>query len=262
MIKNKECSMKHETIQRQHARASRLQGFTLIELLVVISVIGILASLIVGVSGVATTKARLSQTTALLNNVVTAIDSYQADRGSYPPDAIFRNGVVNTATNQLFYELTGTVYTPRRTYTSLSGSEEISRPQINRFFGRDGFQNVAQNETEVKGYLDVGASEVGEISLDPNVKVLTAPIPWPLKQMEGSYQNVLGNNIQLESLRPYKGGDQRFRGINPWQYRASGLNRFNQQSYDLWVDLVIGTKIYRVNNWSTQPKVFEALPPQ
>ena len=36
-------------------------GFTLIELLVVISVIGILASLIVGVSGVATSKARVSQ---------------------------------------------------------------------------------------------------------------------------------------------------------------------------------------------------------
>jgi len=28
------------------------------------------------------------------------------------------------------------------------------------------------------------------------------------------------------------------------------------------VDVVIGTKVYRVNNWSTQPKVFEALPPE
>lgn len=44
-------------------------GFTLIELLVVISVIGILASLIVGVSGVATSKARISQTQALLNKI-------------------------------------------------------------------------------------------------------------------------------------------------------------------------------------------------
>ena len=44
-------------------------GFTLIELLVVISVIGILASLIVGVSGVATSKARVSQVQALLNKV-------------------------------------------------------------------------------------------------------------------------------------------------------------------------------------------------
>jgi prepilin-type N-terminal cleavage/methylation domain-containing protein len=252
--------MKLETTQRRIERASNLQGFTLIELLVVISVIGILASLIVGVSGVATTKARLSQTTALLHNVSTAIDSYHADRGSFPPDALFRDGTVNTVINPLFYELTGTVYTDRRTYTSISGSEEISRPQINQFFGRDGFQNVARNEAQVKGYLNVGASEVGEISVNPNVRVLTAPIPWPLKQLQGSYQNVLGTNIELETLRPYKGGDQRLRGINPWQYRSSGLNRFNQQSYDLWADLVIGTKVYRVNNWSTQPKVFEALP--
>ena len=242
------------------ARASNPQGFTLIELLVVISIIGILASLIVGISGVATTKARLSQTTALLHNVSTAIDSYQADLGSFPPDALSRNGEVNPVTNQLFYELTGTVYTDRRTYTSLSGSDEISRAEINRFFGRDGFQNVARNQAQVKGYLDVGASEVAEISLNPNVRVLTAPIPWPLKEIQGSYQNVLGESLRMESLRPFKGGEQRFRGINPWQYRSSGLNRFNQQSYDLWADLVIGNKVYRVNNWSTQPKVFEALP--
>ena len=80
-------------------------GFTLIELLVVISVIGILASLIVGVSGVATSKARVSQVQALLNKVGTAIDTYHADFGSYPPDARFSNGLSNTATNQLFYEL-------------------------------------------------------------------------------------------------------------------------------------------------------------
>ena len=251
--------MKHENAQSQITRVPSLKGFTLIELLVVIAVIGILASLIVGVSGVATTKARLSQTSALLNNVSTAIESYHADIGSFPPDALLRNGVVNTVTNQLFYELTGTIYTERRTYTSLSGSDEIGRPQINRFFGRDGFQNVARNQAEVKGYLDLKASEVGEISENPNIRVLKAPIPWPLKQIEGNYQDVLGRNRSMESLRPYQGRNQRFRGMNTWQYRSSGLNRFNQQSFDLWADLVIGNKIYRVNNWSTQPKVFEAL---
>ncbi len=254
--------MNDKTDHRQPTRADRLRGFTLIELLVVISVIGILASLIVGVSGVATTKARLSQTSALLHNVSTAIDSYHADRGSFPPDSIDRNGVANTVTNQLFYELTGTVYTGRRTYTSLSGSDELTRANINQFFGRDGFQNVARDQAEVKGYLDVGASKAGEISINPNVRVLMAPIPWPLRRMEGNFQDVLGRSIPMESLRPYKGGDRQFLGINPWQYRSSGLNRFNQQSYDLWADLVIGNKVYRVNNWSTQPKVFEALPPR
>jgi hypothetical protein len=64
----------------------------------------------------------------------------------------------------------------------------------------------------------------------------------------------------MESLRPVKSQVPSLHRVNPWQYRSSGLNRFNQQSYDLWVDLVIGNKVYRVNNWSTQPKVFEALP--
>jgi len=246
----------------------RNTGFTLIELLVVIAVIGILASLIVGISGVATTKSRLSQSQALLHNLGTAIDSYHADIGSYPPDSRFRDGTVNTATNQLFYELTGTTYTPNRTYFSQAGSLEIRRETIHRFFGVDGFQNVAvaQNNvvqaSETKGYIDLKASQVGTISLNPEVKVMTAPIPWPLKPLQGNYQNVLGQNLQMESLRPIKSQDVSLNGVNPWQYRSSGLNRFNQQSYDLWVDVVIGTKVYRVNNWSTQPKVFEALPPE
>jgi hypothetical protein len=91
--------------------------------------------------------------------------------------------------------------------------------------------------------------------------VLTAPIPWPIKPLQGNYQNVLGQNIPMENLRPIKSADPSVSRVNPWQYRSSGLNRFNQQSYDLWADIVIGTKVYRVNNWGGAPKVYEALPP-
>ncbi|MBT5927304.1 MAG: type II secretion system protein, partial [Verrucomicrobia bacterium] len=146
--------MKCVTTKRSIGEVSHTGGFTLIELLVVISIIGILASLVVGVSGVAATKARLSQSTALLHNVSTAIDSYHADRGSYPPDSLNQDGTVNTVVNPLYYELTGAVYTDKRSYISLAGSAEITRPTLNRFFGRDGFQNVSLNQSEVKGYLD------------------------------------------------------------------------------------------------------------
>lgn len=254
--------MKQTTSHGSSLGYRKPEGFTLIELLVVISIIGILASLIVGISGVATTKARLSQTKALLHNTSTAIDSYQADIGSYPPDAQFRDGTVNPASNQLYYELTGTVSDNHGNYRSISGSEVIRRETINGFFGVDGFQNVARQETEVKGYLDVKGSQSDVISMNPEVRVLTAPIAWPIKPIQGAYQNVLGQNIPMENLRPLKSNDPKIARINPWQYRSSGLNRFNQQSYDLWADIVIGTKIYRVNNWSSTPKVFEALPPQ
>ena len=252
--------MKCQTSMRRVFAARRLGGFTLIELLVVIAVIGILASLIVGISGVATTKARLSQSKALLYNMATAIDNYHADMGSFPPDSKFRDGTVNTVTNQLFSELTGSVYAERGTYLPQSGAAQIGSATLNRFFGVDGFQNVARRDTEVKGYLELSASQIGDISLNPEVKILTAPIPWPLQPLRGSFQNVLGQSLPMESLRPVKSQVPSLHRVNPWQYRSSGLNRFNQQSYDLWVDLVIGNKVYRVNNWSTQPKVFEALP--
>src|SRR5205085_8264204 len=94
-------------------------AFTLIELLVVISIIGILAALIIPLSGIATTKMRISRTSAELNQLVTAIEGYKLETGSYPPDNT--NLVLNTTSpnlyrttaglNPLFYELTGAVFT-------------------------------------------------------------------------------------------------------------------------------------------------------
>ena len=143
-------------------------GFTLIELLVVISVIGILASLIVGVSGVATSKARVSQVQALLNKVGTAIDTYHADFGSYPPDARFSNGLSNTATNQLFYELTGSVAQADGTYLPQGGGQPIRGQELRRHFGVKGLQNVAMNQAESKGYLTLSDSQIGLLSVDPD----------------------------------------------------------------------------------------------
>jgi len=237
-------------------------GFTLIELLVVISVIGILASLIVGVSGVATSKARVSQVQALLNKVGTAIDTYHADFGSYPPDSRFSNGLSNTATNQLFYELTGSVAQADGTYLPQGGGQPIRGQELRRHFGVKGLQNVSMTQAESKGYLTLSDSQIGLLSVDPEIRLLTAPIPWPLKDFpsDAVYQNVLGQNISMASLRPIQSADPNLRRLNPWHYRSSGLDRFNQQSYDLWLDLPVGTKVYRINNWSQQPKVFEALP--
>ncbi|MGA1013520.1 MAG: type II secretion system protein [Limisphaerales bacterium] len=246
-----------------HRSEARLPvGFTLIELLVVISVIGILASLIVGVSGVATSKARISQTQALLNKIGTAIDTYHADFGSFPPDARFPGGASNTATNQLFYELTGSVAQSDGSYLPTGGGQSLRSQDIQRVFGVKGFQNVSLNQGDSRGYLSLSDPQIGLLAVQPEIKVITAPIPWPLVDFPAgaAYQDVLGRDIPMASLRPIKSDDPNLKRLNPWHYRSSGLDRFNQQSYDLWLDLPIGNKVYRINNWSQQPKVYEALP--
>ncbi|MBT7026644.1 MAG: prepilin-type N-terminal cleavage/methylation domain-containing protein, partial [Verrucomicrobia bacterium] len=78
------------------------RGFTLVELLVVIVIIGILASLVVGLSGTAGRKMRESRTRAELTAIGTAIESYKAKFGHYPPD-----NPKDPALNSLYYELTG-----------------------------------------------------------------------------------------------------------------------------------------------------------
>ena len=92
--------MKHLTRKRGGRR-----GFTLIELLVVIVIIGILASLVVGLSGTASRKMRESRTRAELAGIGTAIESYKAKFGHYPPD-----NPKDPALNSLYYELTGCLF--------------------------------------------------------------------------------------------------------------------------------------------------------
>jgi hypothetical protein len=72
---------------------------------------------------------------------------------------------------------------------------------------------------------------------------------------------ITNNNIQTAQLITSVGGpDQNYQplgvsGLNPFRYHVPGTN--NPNSYDLWVDLVIGGKTNRISNWS---KTYQIIP--
>ena len=80
-------------------------GFTLIELLTVMTIIGILAALVLGVTGHAYKKAKINRAKAEIAALENALESYKNDNGYYPASAAPR---VNPGPNSviLYYALT------------------------------------------------------------------------------------------------------------------------------------------------------------
>lgn len=237
-------------------------GFTLIELLVVIAIIGILAGLTVALVGKAAYAKKIETTKALLNDLETAIVNYKTTVGSYPyfnssppdPDnddraeVDGRTKILVPAMNPLFYELTGTVFNPQtRSYTSTQGGDGLNTNQCQSFFGVKGFQNTTLNPGKTKFSIELDANEFAPISANPTVNLLIAPGKWPLEE-----------NDALKQHRPIR-SDQTVKGtkiwtLNPWQYRAPGMK--NTTRFDLWADVPIGKKVYRIGNWGKrEPEV-------
>src|SRR5437762_2257415 len=102
-------------------------AFTLVELLVVIAIIGVLAALIIPTISKINAMRAISKTRTELKEVESWIIDYKAKRGYYPPD---NHG--NEITNQLYYELSGTVFT-NDVYTTLDGSTTVTQPEMAGF---------------------------------------------------------------------------------------------------------------------------------
>ncbi len=220
----------------QTSRSTR-RGFTLIELLVVISIIGVLAGLIVGLTGLATRKSKEARVRIEMSKLIGDIENYKSNLGFYPPDHRPLNaadGVPSIPSpNQLFYELSGTVYKNNQFYV-VGRQEPISPNTIQAVFGSSGFANAARVEKDLKFTTEFKASQYKQVTYQNQlIDVLITPVRGPA----------------VWALNP--GGSVT---VNPWLYVSTGATN-NPDRYDLWTEVLINGKLMRFSNWERDPVV-------
>jgi prepilin-type N-terminal cleavage/methylation domain-containing protein len=215
--------------------AARRDGFTLIELLVVIAIIGLLTALLVAAMAPTDIKTKIAVARAELGEMESAIQDYKNTLGFYPPD-----NPNDAAINPLYFELLGST-NGGGNYVTLDAGGKISLTDLNSKFNRQGLANTS---TKAHSNDETGApmsflnhlrpNQVGAIdSRGSTVRILVCSVEWPAGASPGP---IAGTTL------------------NPWRYVSSHPTN-NPGSYDLWVDLMIGSKTYRVSNWSKQPQI-------
>jgi prepilin-type N-terminal cleavage/methylation domain-containing protein len=227
----------------QDRKASSLTAFTLIEVLVVIAIIGVLAGLLFVVVKPIKVKKMIAVAQAELAQMETAIDAYKGKYGFYPPD-----NPGNPVVHQLYFELAGTALANlpgSQVYVTLDSSASIPATPA-------AFQSAYGASTSVSGFVNTSKTARGNDDTGTAENFLKDLKP----KQTGALTAVPSVRILICSVLSEKApflvpGDTT--GMSPWQYNASHPTN-NPSSYDLWVDLSIGGKIYRVSNWSTKPQ--------
>lgn len=215
-------------------------AFTLVEMLIVISIIAVLAAMIFPAFAAVKKSMTIKKARAELKAVAMAIDSYKDKKGYYPPD---HNGFTNATTTSLYFELSGVTNTPVSTvaannwFETFDGAAKINAFDCQNTFGQGGIMNCSKATGEDGGQAatvfikQLKPNQYGEIA--PGVRVLTCSVVWP-----------------LDSGKIIAGVDY----VNPWRYVSTGPTN-NNESYDLWVDIVVGNKTNRISNWSETPEI-------
>jgi prepilin-type N-terminal cleavage/methylation domain-containing protein len=222
-------------------------AFTLIELLVVISIIALLAAFTIPVLHTVGRKKVLDRTHGEMEQLETAIDSYKAVYGFYPPSNPGYPGVPQDAMfSPLYYELLGTTNNQGVYYTLDGSGFPISAniAMMDMTFGISGFINCSKSGSgedapAARNFLP-GLNSNRFMSATNNMVLATVFVA----SVGGPDQN----------YKPFFGTP----GFNPWRYVNPGIN--NPNSYDLWVQLVISGRTNLVCNWSKQTQLDSPLP--
>lgn len=222
------------------------QAFTLIELLTVISIIAVLVGLLVPLAGVASRKMRESTARADLKKLETAIESYKAAVGYYPPDNVVQRTptvIVDPNVNQLYYELVGCASRQQGAeYRTTDKEETIAAQTLRQFFHTGGIVNSKPEGERVKSFLiGLTAKQKGEISANPDVDVLTVQVDWPLGR------RLFRQGVEVgPPLKPL--ANERALRLNPWRYVSTNPTN-NPTTFDLWAEVPIGKEVKIIGNW-------------
>lgn len=208
------------------SRTSR--AFTLIELLVVISIIAVISGLVVGLAGTVGRKRMRSTTQAEMHGIITGLEMYKGDKGSYPGSGS------SPMTNSLFYELMGVTYdtAAERFRSVVDLSHGLKKETLQTHFNISSFGIVHEPGAITEGYLPSWRpKQYGEFNLpsggvDDTIYLLRVPGRSPSTNAPGT-----GSTVNWKKVK-----------VNYWMYRgpdATGKNLagFNTESFDLWAEL-------------------------
>jgi prepilin-type N-terminal cleavage/methylation domain-containing protein len=219
--------------------SSIASGFTLIELLTVIAVIGVLAAFLLSVTGGVQRTKYINTATAEMNKIETALDNYKNQYGTYPPAG------TNVLVNPLYFELVG----------STNSNPSANPPVVTTL---DGNQNGTPAGLGLSGFINCNKPGAGGednaaardflLEVRPNqVDVITNSSGWTNAILITSVGGPAASYAPMGAT-----------GINPWRYAYPGTN--NPNSYDLWVQLVIGKTTNLVCNWSSKVQINTSYP--
>lgn len=233
------------SVEVGNAGCGRRSAFTLIELLVVVAVIALLAAMLFPAGAAIKRRALVKRVQAELAQLEMAINQYKTDKGFYPPDnpanasaseiALYLDPAPSASWNSLYYELAGASVIDSGNpmiYETLGSRERVVSSVFTSSFGVGGIMNA-----------DTGRREAGEAK---NYMQTFKP---------AQYSNVpsIGDLKVMSTAAegPMKAGPESSR----FCYVTSSEWQRNTETFDLWVDIIVGSETKRISNWSDDPEV-------
>ncbi len=240
-------------------------AFSLVELLVVIAIMGILAGLLVGLAPAAMKRARESRVRSELRALESAIESYKAKYGVYPPDGLVLNGtvpqrdsngnlVVRPELNPLYYELTGVIvekpFESSGYFVPLGdtvGPTGLKSSDLQKYFGRDGFVNATTAERKRSlfrmEFKESASAEIFSSTGNPDLRVLA--VGWAGDAHRPNQRSGLSWPRSDSRFPPPIPGNPQ---LNPWRYVSSNPTN-NPGRFDLWAEYVENNQKKLIGNW-------------
>ena len=227
----------------------RPRAFTLIELLVVIAIIGILAALIFPAGAAVKRKATIKRVEGELGQLANAIETYKIDKGFYPPENSANRTVANE--NGLYFNV-NTPASINSLYYELAGAEVVDASNTSnlRYETLDGGARITATELGLLGVGGLMNANVGRNDANVAKNYIQS-----FKPAQYSDHEVAPGQFRIVMSTVVKGPEAPDSGPSRFCYVPSSRWQRNPQTFDLWVDVIVGGKTNRISNWSEKPEI-------